>query len=61
MLDFDYLKIITDNFKYVNYTIYRMEPSEIYFKLMNKKWKKTKEQINLMIKEDCKNNNFSII
>jgi len=56
-----YFQIINDNFKYVNYTIYKMEPSETYNRIMNKKWKKSKEQIDLMLKENCKNTSFSHI
>ena len=61
LLNLEYLRIINDNFKYVNYNIYKMEPSETYNRIMNKKWKKSKEQIDLMLKENCKNTSFSHI
>ena len=55
MMDFNYFESIYDNFKYVNYTIYKMIPSNNYYQLMNKNWKKTKEQLDLMITENCTN------
>lgn len=44
-----------------NYTIYIMEPSSLYWEKMGGKWKNTKEQLNLMINENCINNNMTII
>ena len=55
MMDFNYFESIYDNFKYVNYTIYKMIPSKNYYQIMFKKWNKTKEQLDLMLKENCSN------
>ena len=55
---YDLLKIPTKN---VNYTIYKMNPSDKYKKLMEKKWKKSKEQLELMINENCTKSEFEII
>ena len=52
------LKIPTKN---VNYTIYKMNPSDKYKKIMERKWKKTKEQLELMINENCTKSEFEII
>ena len=41
------------------YTIYRMKPSSIYLEKMNI-WRKTNEQLNLMMNDTCPNN-FTII
>ena len=38
-----------------NYTIFRMKPSMKYIQIMKSKWKGTKEQLNLMINENCYN------
>ena len=46
-------------FPFSNFTIYRMEPSNIYIDKM-KKWKNNKIQRKLLIKEKCLNN-FRII
>lgn len=48
-------------FKFDNFIIYKMEPSLTYQLKMKGKWKNTKEQINLMIKEKCINNSFYLI
>ena len=37
----------------VNYTIHQMLPSDRYKKILLNKWKKTKEQIHLMINDNC--------
>jgi hypothetical protein len=38
-----------------NFTIFRMKPSIKYIQIMKLKWKRTKEQLNLMINENCYN------
>ena len=45
----------------VNYTFHRMFPSDKYKKIMISKWKKTKEQIHLMINENCFNSKMTSI
>ena len=55
---YDLLPIPTKN---VNYTIYKMNPSDKYKKIMERKWKKTKEQLELMINENCTKSEFEII
>ena len=55
MMDFNYFETIFDNFHYTNFTIYKMLPSKNYYQIMNKKWKRTKEQIHLMLTENCSN------
>ena len=55
MMDFNYFETIFDNFHYTNFTIYKMLPSKNYYQIMNKKWKRTKEQIDLMLTENCSN------
>ena len=42
-----------------NYTVHKMKPSPKYMKMMKTNWKNTKEQLNLMIKENCINSNMS--
>jgi len=44
----------------VNYTIHKMVPSTKYYKIMERKWKKTKEQLDLMLNENCINNTMEI-
>lgn len=41
-----------------NLTIYKMYPSTKYVNVMKLKWKKTKEQLDLMINENCYNSNL---
>lgn len=36
-----------------NYTLHKMKPSNNYIKLMKHNWKNTKEQKDLMLKENC--------
>lgn len=36
-----------------NYTIYIMKPSQKYIQMMKGKWRNTKEQLNLMLNENC--------
>ena len=43
-----------------NYTIYKMVPSSKYSKVMERKWKNSKEQLELMINENCTNYTFQI-
>ena len=39
----------------VNYTLHIMTPSSNYSRIMERKWKKTKEQLDLMLNENCIN------
>jgi len=55
MMDFNYFETFHYNLQYVNYTIFKMIPSEKYSKIMDKKWNKTNEQLNLMLTENCYN------
>ena len=48
-----------NKFPHNNFTIFRMEPSFTYKKMMYH-WKHTKKQLKLMIKEKC-TNDFLII
>ncbi len=43
----------------VNYTLHQMHPSDKYKKILLNKWKKTKEQIHLMINENCLYSNMT--
>ena len=71
MMDFNYFEAIHDNFQYVNYTIYKMIPSKKYFislilyllfyQIMNKKWNRTKEQLDLMLTENCSNSKLILL
>jgi hypothetical protein len=54
---FAFKKIKIEN---VNYIIHKMVPSPNYYKIMNRKWKKTKEQLDLMLSENCINNTMEI-
>lgn len=52
-------EICYNNFTTNNYTkIYKMKSSEAYKKLMKGRWKNTKEQLNLMLTENCTNTPF---
>ena len=51
-------EIINYKLRDANYTIYGMKPSLNYYIKMKGKWKNTKSQHNLMIKENCINNSF---
>ena len=42
-----------------NYTLYKMASSERYKKTMINKWNNTKEQLLLMLIENCENNKFT--
>ena len=55
---YNLLEIATKN---VNYTIYKMNPSDKYKKIMERKWRKSKEQLELMMNENCTNSKFDII
>ena len=48
-------------FRDENFTIYRMEASQNYLNKIQRKWKNTKEQLNLMINENCSKANLSIL
>ena len=49
-------ELLIYNYERVNFTIHKMKPSPKYLKIMKRKWKKTKEQLELMIYENCINN-----
>ena len=53
--------LINYNFKDEIFTIYKMEASQNYLNKIQRKWKNTKEQLDLMINENCSNANFSIL
>ena len=45
----------------VNYKIHIMKPSLFYSNKMYRKWEKSKEQLDLMINENCSDSDFIII
>ena len=45
--------LIKIHFKDTNFTVHKMTPSLKYLKIMEKKWKKSKEQLDLMLNENC--------
>ena len=51
-------ELLKYNVKDAKFTIHIMKPSDKYRRVMERKWRKTKEQIELMINEDCINNKF---
>jgi hypothetical protein len=53
--------LINYNFKDENFTVYKMEASQNYLNKIQNKWNNTKEQLDLMINENCSNANFSIL
>ena len=53
--------LINYNFKDENFTVYKMEPSQNYLNKIQRKWNNTKDQLDLMINENCSNANFSIL
>ena len=53
-------ELLRYNIERVNYTIHKMKPSPKYSQIMARKWKKTKEQLELMINENCINNTMQI-
>ena len=56
-----YYELLGLNIERVNYTIHKMKPSSKYSQIMERKWNKTKEQLDLMINENCINNIMEII
>ena len=48
-------------FKNMKFNIYKMKPSSNYENIMKGKWEKSKIQLDLMVNEECINNNFEII
>jgi hypothetical protein len=53
--------LINYNFKDENFTVYKMEASQNYLNKIQRKWNNTKDQLDLMINENCSNANFSIL
>ena len=51
-------ELLRYNIERVNYIIHIMKPSPKYSQIMERKWKKTKEQLDLMINENCINITF---
>ena len=54
-------ELLRFNTKNANYTVHKMIPSNLYRKVMQRKWKKSKKQLRLMIKENCIKNEMQII
>ena len=54
-------EIINYKLKNINYTIHIMKPSSRYILIMKQKWKKTKEQLDLMLEEKCLNESLNSI
>ena len=48
-------------FQNMKFNIYKMNPSSNYENIMKGKWEKSKIQLDLMVNEECINNNFEII
>ena len=48
-------KIHDYDFRFLNCTKHEMKPSENYTKFMKYKWRKTKDQLYLLINENCIN------
>ena len=48
-------------FQNMKFNIYKMKPSSNYENIMKGKWEKSKIQLDLMVNEECINNNFEII
>ena len=42
----------------INYNVHKMKPSIKYKNIMQNKWKIAKDQLNLMITENCLNSNI---
>jgi hypothetical protein len=53
--------LINYNFKDENFTVYKMEASQNYLNKIQRKWNNAKDQLDLMINENCSNANFSIL
>ena len=51
-------EIINYSFQKGNYIIHKMKPSIKYEKIMKRKWKNTRDQLDLMIKEECFNSSL---
>jgi len=49
------------NFQNISFTIHIMASSVNYRQIMERKWKNSKEQLNLMLTEDCINSKMDII
>ena len=47
------------HYKKSNNTMHIMKPSQKYLQIMNHKWNNTKEQLNLMLKENCINSKMT--
>ena len=43
------------NIREINFTVHKMKPSRKYLEVMKDKWNNSKEQLNLMINENCIN------
>lgn len=56
---FVYELLYHTNYNISNLTIYRMKPSLTYIKVMKLKWKISKEQLDLMINENCYNSSLT--
>ena len=46
-------ELLKFNTKNADYTVHKMIPSNLYIKVMQRKWKKSKKQLRLMINENC--------
>lgn len=44
--------------KDINFTVHKMQPSPKYLQIMERKWNKTEEQLNLMLTENCTSSPF---
>ena len=53
-----YYELLKFNIKDAKFTFHIMKPSDKYRHVMERKWKKSKEQMELMINEDCINSKF---
>ena len=56
-----FYELLKLNFENESYKIHIMIPSINYRNIMERKWKKTKQQLNLMLTEDCINSKMNII
>ena len=54
-------ELLKFNTKNLNYTIHKMIPSNKYIRIMQRKWKKSKKQLRLMINENCIQSKMYII
>ena len=45
--------------RHTNYTVHKLPSSKKYKEIMIEKWKNTKEQLILMLNENCNNSNFT--